>query len=405
MPTRRLAFASLVLVGLAVTAAPAAAPLTCRSGTAIYERYELQIREVSDRRNNGPIIGCARGRSRPTRLHFTEQGITTATTVLRRFGNRQALGFRYNADESGGIVAGWWDLRSGRAALTELGLTQDFPPDTHEVAVGSNGEIAVAAADLLDEEGLQQGWQILHKPFANGRFGRQRRISKIPIPDLDPRTLAVDGRTVTWRTQSERRSAAAPAATGVDPAPSPGSAPRGLSCSAGDTLYGDHSARLFLVRRPASKRGVYACRRIRRPRPMRIAEAPLRMRLIERRGDRISFLLPAHASAPTGALGWFHATQRRVAVAPLPAADKVGEVAALDVDPRTGSLAYLAADPAAPGDLLLGFKPSDGSRLQRDQVLARLKPAEVEPHTLRNRAGQVSWRVRGEPRSAQFPTA
>ena len=390
-------FAALVTSALvasalvAVTAAPAAAPLTCRSGAATYERYDFEIREAANRENDGPIFGCARGRPKPARLHFTESGITTDTGVYARFGSRQAIGFRYNADESGGSRAGWWNLRTGQVAFKELRHRGDWPADIHAIAVGDGGEIGVAL-EHLNEDGERDAWDVLRLPFADGKLGAQTRTPIIPLAELDPHTLAIDGTTLSWRTQGERRTATATDGEDTTDNLDFPRASRSVTCADGDTVYGDDDARIFRLRRPRSRAGLYGCRRARRARPLLMSQSAVRPRLIERRGAYVGFQQPGVG------VGWFHATRGTGAVATSPA-----RTVALAVDPRDGSLAVVRPDDSDPSKLLVGYRRTRGGDIGPEQVLATLTPAEIEVHTLATKARQVSWRVRGEPRTHTAP--
>lgn len=397
--------ASVALVAVWPGAAVAAVRAECRPAYFDHERYELAIGSVTDDDGNGPIFGCRRGSSKPVRLYFHEDGITTDLEVFRRFGARQAIGFRYGADESGGYVAGWWDVRARKAVFAELSFGRaDFAPNIPDIAVGPGGEIAVAAEHENAQTGDQDGWQLIHRPYADGRFGAQKRIGPFAIGDMDPQTLAVDGKVMRWRTQGELRTVAAPPHDGKAGGPAAVAAPK-VRCSQGDTLYGDDQARIFRVRRPASRRGVYACRRVRRPRAVRIARAGVLLRLIERRGERIGFHIPPGPGMPGGAVGWFGAASGRAAVSTIdPRPDgSARAVSALALDPRTGGIAYVAEDPTDASRVVVAYSPSDGRRLGPAQALAQPTTAEIEPHTLATRDAKVNWRLRGDPRTATRP--
>lgn len=360
---RRLLLTAILALAACDTAAAA---VTCRSGSELYEQDGVRIFETRDREEVPTWWACSARVRTPRRLIGLSPGVSNELTVRGTRGSRLVWAVESYADGGGGWEAGWFDVRTGRSvhAHVDVASKGDFRTAPAGLWVNGRGDIAYSLSRLDTEEEDEIVRDVAFRRYANGRFGRERILAKLAPTEIEPDTIGLGNGTVTWRAVGAERSLP------VEPAP-PGDAARaaGPPCVQGRTLY-HYGARVF-----TSRRGTFACHR---SRVARVSRKRVRPRNYVETGRFLSFTAADRLfrfDLRTGGLrsGAVAGTVLKVALGggQTAATTDSGRIVLL---PRTGPLRELAA----------------------------LRPEEIEPSTLRLTSTQVRWRERGAAGSARY---
>jgi hypothetical protein len=192
---------ALALAVLAVAAPSADAKLTCRSGHTEFTHGHSRI--FSLRSEDGTEWRICSLRLRHPRMVGYPTGLIESMHGWRARGRRVAFEHDWIGGDEEGWAVGWVDITTGatKEALVANsdGLT-DIPiaDGGDAIALGSDGAIAFVAKE--PDPAVDQ--IVGYVPFDGRRFGTPRVVAQVPAGDAVPSSLALDGDTVSWRTQA-----------------------------------------------------------------------------------------------------------------------------------------------------------------------------------------------------------
>lgn len=147
---------------------------------------------------------CSAHIRRPKVFNETSPGLDETLSTFRRSGRRVAFVQTLIGGESYDQVLGWVDLRTGRRRLTGLSRDDDGPTVLAVVA-DARGGIAYLQ-ERFDDGAQRVGYA---RVLPDGELGAPRARALVRGSAVVPRSLAVCGTVITWRTRSGAVGAAA----------------------------------------------------------------------------------------------------------------------------------------------------------------------------------------------------
>ncbi len=214
-PPRRVRRTLLLAAAAAAAAAPAAAvpahgaferPRSCRSGQTVFREGPVRLL-----RTEGTVAGeqafrfhvCSARIRRPALFHETSPGQDETFSTFRRSGRRLAFVVTVLGGESFEQVLGWVDLHTGRRRMTSF-RDDDEGPLVLAVVPDARGGIAYLQ-ERSDDGAERIGYA---RVLPDGVLGVPRPRALVRGDAVVPRSLAVCGAVITWRTRSGAAGAA-----------------------------------------------------------------------------------------------------------------------------------------------------------------------------------------------------
>ena len=390
------AFRLAIAVLLAAAALPthAQAAVTCQSGFPVQESPGIRFFIAYPSPDAQPgLYACTPHLRRPKLVFLNSPATTLSPGVERRFGNRIALDIEEFADGGNGVWIGWLDVKTGRYAEAEVGGpkkpedpeadNESWSPRTSALAIGPTGAAAYAFA------AFGKTYELFHRPYTAGKFGKERAVVTVPEADFDPATLRLTRAALVWRTRGREQNATAP----LSPNPGRGHVARAdpsLSCEAPGGIHLADRWRFFVA---AST--VFGCTERSKARPLKLAPRGATATGFEEDGATTAFVV---RHGPTTSVSVVDARTERIRTRVLPASPYGGRPRVLSLASRSDGSVVLVQGDSKHRQVL--FLSAHGAGFMAPVTLASLPATEIAPHTLRLTRGTASWRAVGDARSA-----
>ena len=188
---------ALTLALMLLVADRAEAKVTCDSGKTIYKHARTRVFTLHQQTE---FYVCSAVMRRPRLFAYGNQGTADGLYAFKTYGHRLAFIRAWVGGDDLGWTAGWVDLHTGGSAEARIQPETAIPfaDDGQAVVVAPDGSVAI-----LEQVAAPSTAQVIgYAQFGTRAFHQVRLLTTVDPGDVDPKSLAIAGGSVTWTTTS-----------------------------------------------------------------------------------------------------------------------------------------------------------------------------------------------------------